>query len=51
MTELESLTRRMARIFISLVRLAFPGQNAEIMARGILIEEIHKQDSSPIDML
>jgi hypothetical protein len=41
-----------ARIFLMLVKIAYPGMNPEIIARGILVDEASKvQDFSPIDIL
>jgi hypothetical protein len=44
---LEETARILARALLRTARLGFPGMNAEMMARAILIEEA--QDLSPIE--
>jgi hypothetical protein len=49
--QLEQIARIQARAFLRITRLAFPGMNAGIMARAILLEEEQsvRDDLSPIE--
>lgn len=47
--EMENIARKLAGTYILAIKLAFPNQNVEIMARGVLIEEIKNSDSGTID--
>ena len=48
-TKQEELTRILASAFLLAVHLAYPRHNVEIMARGILIDELNKCDFGTID--
>jgi hypothetical protein len=51
MTKSEKMARMAARLYLLLIETSFPKQNVEIMARGILIEELSGWDSGTIDIV